>query len=417
MSVWEKAVLAEPAHSTTAERFPAERPAGCPFDPAPEYAGYSERGELPKLACPAGIDAYVVTGYTTARQVLGDGSTSSRAASSFHMLPGVDLHNLAAPGAIVEADGDEHTRLRRLTTPEFTVAGARALTPYLHRIIAEHIDAMLAKDGPVDLVAEFALPIPSLVICEMLQVPYAEREEFQRRAEAALDYGLTAAETAAHVTALHDYMRDLTRTRLDEPSPEDMLGRIILRSREMGAPITEDELATLGMVLLVAGHETTANQLALSVLALLRNPPQWAALCAEPSLVDNAVEELLRYLTVLQFGSLRYTTEPMDIEGHPVDAGEWVVTALSAANRDKTVFPDPDTIDLSRPGTTNHLAFGFGRHACLGQQLARTELRAMLRALLERTPGLRLAVPFEDLEFKTSSIVYGLRSLPVILRP
>ena len=408
------------------EAFPTGRPAGCPFDPDPAYARFRAQPQLPTVSCPAGIDAILLTRYDDMRTVLRDDTASSRGATSFHAQHGVRLDRPADPGNILQLDGEAHDRLRRLLTREFTVARARALRPYLRRIIDEHIDAMLAKDGPVDLVADFALPIPSLVICELLDVPYADRDLFQSHATALSTATTTAAEVVRHTDALLGYLSGLVSDRLANPSEHDLIGRIIQHSRETDAPLAEDETRLLALILLIAGHDTTANQIALSALALLRAPGQFDRLRAElaeaphaddaESPISTAVEELLRYLSVVQFGALRFTTEPVDVAGHRIEPGNWVINALAAGNRDEAIFPDADRIDLHRKAA-NHLAFGFGRHQCIGQQLARVELKETLTALIQRVPALRLAVPFEDLEYKTAGIIYGVTSLPVLVHP
>jgi cytochrome P450 len=197
-----------------------------------------------------------------------------------------------------------------------------------------------------------------------------------------------------------------------EHREDDLLSRLITRAEDQGRPLTVPELVTIGITLLIAGHETTANMIALSTLVLLRNPEQFAALRDDPELAPAAVEELLRYLSVVQFGLFRHVLEDLPLGDTTIKAGEYLIAALPAANRDPSAFPDPDRIDVTRRPSA-HLAFGFGPHQCLGQQLARVELREVCTRLFRRIPTLRLAVPFEQLEFKNNTLVYGVQALPV----
>jgi cytochrome P450 len=391
--------------------FPMTRSGDCPFDPAVGYTELVAQDATPRVSCPVGVDAWVVTGYEDMRTVLGDSRLSSRGATSTHVMQPQELDVPPGPGNLFRHDGEEHSRLRRLLTSEFTVKRIQALRPYIQQLIDQHIDAMLAKTEPVDLVADFALPIPSLVICELLGVAYDDREHFQRQSAALVTTDTTDEEKAAAAEHLQGFIAQLVLAKTAEPT-DDLLSRLIQRGNESGQPLTIPELVTLGVSLLIAGHETTANMIALSTLALLRSPDQLDALRADPSLAASAVEEMLRYLSVVQFGVFRYVTEDIPLGEETLRAGDWLVAALSAGNRDTTVFPDADKIDLKRKASA-HLAFGYGAHQCLGQQLARVELQQVFSTLFQRIPTLRLAVPFEDLRFKDNALVYGLRALPV----
>jgi len=270
---------------------------------------------------------------------------------------------------------------------------------------------MLASEGPVDLVQAFALPIPSLVICEMLGVPYAERAEFQQRSAVLVSVDLPDEVVMRASDELSEYMAGLVIAKQADRE-DDLLSRMITRAEEQGRPLSVEEAVSMGITLLIAGHETTANMIGLSTLALLRAPDQLDALRNDPEVAPTAVEELLRYLTVIQFGLFRYALEDIPLGDETIKAGEYLVAAISSGNRDERVFPDPDQLDLSRKASA-HLAFGFGPHQCLGQQLARVELYEVYTRLYSRIPSLRLAVPFEDVEFKDNTLVYGVRALPV----
>ena len=391
--------------------FPMKREPSRPFDPHPDYAQYRAQGGLPRVACPAGFDAYLVTDYRRAREVLANPTVSSIAASSFHTQRGHDVSKTLGPGNIIQLDGADHVRIRELLTPEFTVRRMRALREYIQKIINQHIDAMLAHGaGPVDFVAEFAVPIPALVICEMLGVPPKDRDDFQRWGTAMMDTDLTRDQQTGPGGEMLGYMARLCAIQMQQPDENTLIGRMIVRS---GSSLTIEELTGVSVVLLVAGHETTANMISLSTLALLQDPEQLAQLRDDPSIAESAVEEMLRYLSVVHFGLLRRATEDFQLNGITIKAGDWIVNATSAANRDPEVFgPTADSIDLTRDAKT-HLAFGFGVHQCLGQQLARIELAEMFKILFQRIETLRLAVPAEEIPLKEASFVYGVKSMPV----
>ncbi|WP_328326445.1 cytochrome P450 [Kribbella sp. NBC_00382] len=391
--------------------FPATRPAGCPFDPASGFTKLREADGPTKVSTPAGIDAWLVTRYADVRAVLPDARLSSRSAPSAHVVPGADLDREVESGSILQADGERHAYLRRLLTSEFTVRRIQALRPRIAELVEEHIDAMLASEGPVDLVQAFALPIPSLVICELLGVPYADRSEFQARSAILVSVDRPEEEVMRASDEINDYMARLVTAKL-ENREDDLLSRLITRAEDQGQPLTMPELVTLAITLLIAGHETTANMIGLSTLALLRDPEQLDALRADPDLGPSAVEEMLRYLTVVQFGLFRHVLEDIEIGDETIKAGEFLIAAIQSGNRDEQAFADPDRIDLSRKAS-RHLAFGFGAHQCLGQQLARVELQEVYTRLYTRIPTLRLAVPFEEITYKDNTLVYGVTALPV----
>jgi len=304
-------------------------------------------------------------------------------------------------------DAPEHTRLRRLLTGQFTVRRMRQLTPAVERTVADQLDAMARAEGPVDLVQAFALPVPSLVICELLGVPYADREEFQSYSSAIVRLDATPEEAQQAHRAMGEFIHRLALTKRAQPT-DDILSDLV-----HSGELTDEELAGVGLLLLLAGHETTANMIALSTMCLLRNPEQLEALRADPSLMDGAVEELLRYLSVIQFGVRRTAKEDFDFQGHRISAGDTVVAALPSGNRDTEHFPgDPDQLDVRRHHSP-HLAFGHGIHQCLGQQLARLEMKAALSALFDRFPTLRLAAPVEEVPMRDDMLVYGVHELPV----
>ncbi|GLZ31019.1 cytochrome P450 [Lentzea sp. NBRC 105346] len=355
------------------------------FDPP---AGLRSHEGLVRLR--HGQDAHLVTRYADVRAVLRDHArfSSDPSRPGYPQLrPVVDKK--AAPGSFLVTDPPLHTRYRRLLTGEFTVRRMEALRPEIERITHARLDAMLAGPQPADLVAGFAMPVPSDVICLLLGVPPEDQEFFSSRSRAHHDRTRSAAEVQAALDELHDYIRAL------------LPGQGLLK--RLSEALTEDEVVGMVVLLLVGGHETTANSIAMSVLALA---DQWATL--RPSDVDGAVEELLRYLSPVHQGVVRAVTS----DGDGMRAGDGVIASLFAANRDPSVYPDPDVLDIRRKAR-GHLAFGDGVHQCLGQTLARVEMRVALRALLERAPGLRVAVPFEEVRFRFDAPICGLYELPV----
>ncbi|UBU09210.1 cytochrome P450 [Nonomuraea gerenzanensis] len=380
-----------------------------PFAPPPGLRG---GGPVRPLDLLNGARAWLVTGFEEARTVLSDARFSAdklrhRDATS-PRPPAEPPRGARADGAFVFMDPPEHTRLRRPLTSQFTVRRMRELESRVREIAVGHIEAMRAAGTQADLVPAFALPLPSLVICELLGVDYADRAEFQERTAVGLSASATPAEQAVARAGLHAFMGRLVSAKRAKPA-DDLLSGLV---HDTDPPLTDAQLTDVALLLLTAGHETTANMLGLGTFALLEHPDQLAALRAEPGLIDNAVEELLRYLSIIQLGVSRVATEPVTLGGVDLPAGATVVIATPEVNRDPRHWTDPDVLDLRRPRTP-HLAFGHGVHQCLGQQLARIELRIGLGELLSRLPGLRLAVPAGQVPLRDEMLVFGVRSLPV----
>ncbi|GAA1577458.1 cytochrome P450 [Actinomadura kijaniata] len=388
---------------------PLRRDPARPFDPPPELTRIAGSGPLTRLAFPDGHVGWLVTGHAAARAVLSDPRFSVRPELRHSPLPRPNVRPAGhdgspAPGWFASMDRPEHTRYRRMLTGWFTLRRMTALEPRVAEITGDRLDAMAAAGPPVDLVTAFALPIPSLVICELLGVPYGDHAFFQERSAAGLDMRRTEAEAMAALGDLLGYLGGLVRRKRAAPA-DDLLSGLI-----GSGDLIDEELANIGLVLLVAGHETTANMLALGVHALLGDPGRPAA----AQLTDTAVEELLRYLTIVHLGApVRAALEDVELDGHLVRAGETVVIGLPAVNRDPGRFADPHTLRLDRADAGRHLAFGHGVHQCLGQQLARIEMRVAYRALFDRFPTLRLAVPAAEITMRESSLVYGVERLPV----
>jgi len=387
----------------------------CPFDPPEEYRRLREEEPVSRLAFPEGMDGWLLSRHEDVRSLLADPRISSKlgfSTSPIRQLPPEAQELLQIrPGQFIRMDPPEHTRYRRLLTGQFTVRRMNALAPRIEQIIADHLDAMGEMARPVDLVQAFALPVPSLVICELLGVPYADRAMFQRQTRELLSITSDGPTLMKARNQMNQYMLDLVRAKRVQPA-DDLLSGLIAREDDPEGALSDEELANIGTGLLIAGHETTANMLALGTLTLLEHPAQLAALRADPSLIDQAVEELLRYSSSVQFGVVRTPTEDIEVAGRRIRADEPIVASLASANRDPRQFPDPDVLDLSRQYSP-HLAFGHGVHQCLGQQLARVELRVGFRALLARFPSLRLAVPLKQVRMRDETFIYGVHELPV----
>lgn len=384
------------------------------FDPAEQLAQVRADEGVTRVVTPFGLAAWLVTRYEDVREVLSDPARFSNARRGLPLPEELELrmseHEILQrrAGQLLALDPPEHTRLRRMLTPEFTVRRIGRLAPRIEKIVEDHLTDLERDGPPADLVSRFALPIPSLVICELLGVPYSERTAFQRRTRRQLDFSVPIGEHIALQRESRDFMRQQVRRAMDAPG-EDLLGRLI---RGHGDALSEDELVGIAGLLLVAGHETTANMLGLGTLALLRHPDQLVLVRDDPAVVEPAVEELLRWLSIVPSAIPRITTTEVTLAGHTIPAGDLVMAGLVAANRDPAFIDDPDRLHLTR-GEIGHLAFGHGVHHCLGAPLARMEMRIAFPALLRRFPRLELAVPFQEVGFRAHHFIYGLHALPV----
>ncbi|MFE0045152.1 cytochrome P450 [Streptomyces albireticuli] len=381
-----------------------------PLDPPGSLTRLNGTAPLHRLRYPDGHVGWLITRHSLVRSVLADPRFSAR--SELKRVPaprpGADpfIGEPALPGWLVDMDRPEHTRIRRPLSGRFTMRAVDRLRPRVQEIVDDHLRAMRETGPPADLVASFALPVPSLTICELLGVPYGSRAEFQRASAVLFSLEVTAAQAAEAMAELDALLLDLVRHRHRHPN-DDLLGKLVA-----DGGLGDQEIAGLGVLLLTAGHETTAGMLGLGTLALLTHPGQLAALRADPGLLPGAVEELLRYLTIFHFGVPRTPLEDVELEGRLIRAGESVTLSLPAANRDPEAFDDPDVLDVTRRAR-GHVAFGYGMHQCVGQNLARAELEIGLGALVSGFPGLELAVPVEDVPLAADSGFYGVHALPV----
>ena len=390
---------------------PMERDAG-PFDPPSQITRLREGRPVSPLVFPDGHEGWLVTGYDAVRQLMADTRLSSRQDLGVvhvpYETPGMPVAtepSPTVPGLFIAMDPPDHTRLRRKLTGAFTVRRMKMLEERIVEITERQLDEMARLSPPVDLVKEFALPVPSLVICELLGVPYEDRDTFQVNSAKFLVRDQSLEDKIAAYVAMTSYLGELVTGKRAEP------GEDILSDLARDDDLSVEELVGIAFLLLLAGHETTANMLALGTFALLEHPAQLAELAADPDLFPDAVEELLRYLSVADI-FYRYATEDIDVGGETIGAGSTVVVSLLAANRDSRRFEDPDRLDIHRKAR-GHLSFGHGVHQCLGQQLARVEMRAGFAGLLRRFPALRLAVPAGEVRLRTDMNIYGVHELPV----
>lgn len=391
-------------------RLPTERPSA--FDPPAEFAELRERCPVARMDFPDGHQGWLITSYPEVRALLADPEFSARQ-ELHHHAPydhpfGKEPIRPAEPGFFIGMDAPEHSRYRRLVAGQFTKRRIALLTPRIEEIAQSCLDAM-EQDGAreADLVAQYAQPIPALVICELLGVPLADADRFKGAIQRFFHLGSDAEESRDAYLAILEYVSELVaRKRAD--LGDDLISGLIARDE-----LNDQELAAVSLLLLVAGYETTANMIGLGAFTLLTHPDQLAVLREDDTLGDNAVEELLRYLPLFRSGGMRAATRDTDVLGRQVKEGECVVLSLAAANRDPARFgPDADRFDLRRTAT-GHVAFGHGPHQCLGSQLARLEMRIAYTALLRRFPGLRLAVAPDEVPLRDDMVIHGAHRLPV----
>jgi cytochrome P450 len=402
------------AEAPTAEvpDYPMARAAGCPFDPPPALRALQAERPITKVRLWDGSTPWLVTGYDDQRALLADPRISTDSTHPHYPYPSAAVkERLREAKTFINMDSPDHARLRRMVTAPFSVKRMEALRPAIQKIVDDLIDAMLAGPAPVDLVEAFALPVPSSVICELLGVPYADHDFFQTNSKILINRNTTPEQAAAATQGLTEYLDRLVDDKLARPG-DDLLSQLAERVR--AGEISQREAANMGILLLIGGHETTANMIALGTLTLLQHPDQLAELreSDDPKLIAGAVEELLRYLNIPHAGRRRVALTDVRIGRVTIRAGEGVILANDLGNRDPAVFPEPDRLDVHRDAR-RHVAFGFGVHQCLGQPLARVELQVVYGTLYRRIPTLKLAVDLDQIAFKHDELVYGVYELPV----
>ncbi|BBC91917.1 cytochrome P450 [Streptomyces rochei] len=398
-----------PATPADPVAFPQDR--NCPYHPPTGYAPLREARPLARVSLYDGREVWMVTGHALARSLLADPRLSSdRRRGEFPSISprfeGVRDRRVALLGQ----DDPEHQRQRRMMIPSFTLKRADGLRPAIQRIVDGLLDTMIEQGPPADLVPAFALPVPSMVICDVLGVPYADHEFFEEQSRRLLR-GPTAADSQGARDRLEEYLGGLVDAKARQSEPGDGVLDDLVHQQLSQGTLERADVVSLAVILLVAGHETTANMISLGTFTLLQNPGRLAELRADPALLPAAVEELMRMLSIAD-GLARVALQDIEIDGTTIRAGEGVFFSTSVINRDPGQYEEPDALDFHRP-TRHHVAFGFGIHQCLGQNLARAELEIALGTLLTRLPGLRLAAPAEKIPFKPGDTIQGMLELPV----
>ncbi|MDT0611085.1 cytochrome P450 family protein [Streptomyces lancefieldiae] len=383
-------------------------------DPYPVYARLRARGPVHRIRMPEGnAEAWLVVGYEAGRAALTDPTLSKDWGKASPSLP---LGAISSGPHMLRADPPDHTRLRKLVAREFTARRVEELAPRIQKTTDALLDRMLARsDGRADLVEALSFPLPISVICELLGVPGLDRDSFRTWSNDALGATAPGARTAA-AASMARYLEELLASKRQQPG-DDLMSALIHGSDGDGDRLSADELRGMAWLLLVAGHETTVNLISNGVLALLTHPEQLAALRADLTLVDSAVEEMLRYDGPVETPTYRFTTEPVTIGDTVVPGGgELVLVALADADRDPARFPEPDRFDITRDAR-GHVAFGHGIHYCLGAPLARLEARIAISTLLERCESLALDIHPAAITWRPGLMIRGPQSLPVRFAP
>ncbi|GAB2872387.1 cytochrome P450 [Streptomyces deserti] len=393
--------------TTTPVAFPQDRT--CPYHPPAAYDPLRATRPLARVTLFDGREVWLVTGHAVARDLLADPRLSSNRNHPAFPMPTARFAAVRdRRTALLGVDDPEHRDQRRTVAGDFTYKRAVELRPRIQEIVDERLDAMIAQGPPAELVSAFALPVPSMVICALLGVPYADHDFFETQSRRLLR-GPAAADVEDARNRLEAYFGELIDRKQKDPGT-GLLDDLVQRQVREGS-VDRAHLVALATILLVAGHETTANMISLGTYTLLQHPDRLAELRADPTLLPAAVEELMRMLSIAD-GLLRLAVEDIEVAGTTIRAGDGVIFATSVINRDETVYPAPDTLDWHRPAR-HHIAFGFGIHQCLGQNLARAELEIALRTLFDRLPGLRPAAPADQIPFKPGDTIQGMLELPV----
>jgi cytochrome P450 len=380
-----------------------------PLDPPPQYAQLRKEAPISRVSMWGGrATPWLITRWEDARAVLGSPAVSTDTTRPGFPSPLADPMVMPR-GFFLFHDDPVHDLFRKALTREFMVKRVEAMREPTTRIFERLVDDMVAGGTSADFVEAIALPLPSLVICELLGVPYEDHDFFQSHSKVLISNAVSGAEKATAQQALGDYLEQLVQDRLRAPK-DDLLSR--LAEHVAAGTFSVRDAADVGAFLLFAGHETTANMIGLGVLALMEHPDQLPRLSAGRAELANAVEELLRYLTIAHTGLSRVATEDITVGGVTIRAGEGIVILLNSANRDADVFDGADELDLARANARQHVAFGYGIHQCLGQPLARMELQVVLPRLFTRLPGLRVE-PGREVVFKQTSAAYGPEAMPV----
>ncbi|MDQ1829199.1 cytochrome P450 [Massilia scottii] len=384
-------------------------PRACPHHPPPEYRQLRLEQPVARVRTPRGDLAWLITRHQDIRAVLTD-----KRFSSDPLAPGYPSYlsgDVAPPpGFFMQMDAPVHSRLRSLVIDEFKGGYVETLRPKMQAIVDSMIDAMLKLPPPVDFVAVMALPTASLIICELLGVPYEDSPFIQSRTDTVLDRSSTAEQSQGAAIELMMYFDRIVTEKEQNPG-DDLLGRLVANpaNRERAS---HQEMVGIAALLLLGGYDTMAQVMGLGTLTLMTHPDQLADLQREPALLDTLVDELVRYWSVNHAGLPRAALEDVEVGGQLIKAGEGVLVMLNSGNRDDSVYPDADQFDIRRQ-CPNHVGFGHGLHKCIGAAFARLELKIVFGTLFERIPGLQLAGDADALAFRHEMVLYGLKAMPV----
>jgi cytochrome P450 len=388
-------------------------PRQCPFVPPAEYRDFQQQPGPVKVQMWDGKDAWLFTRYDDVRAVLGDNRFSGDPhIDGFPSLSPARNAVLDLEPAFIRMDPPQHGHFRRMLTKEFMIKRVSEMRPRIDSIFNRLVDELLEKGPPANLVEDLFLPLTSEVIAGLLDVPASDHGFFQEQSRLKVLLDVDPSIPKAASDRILSYLdRLITERAKDADNRTDLLSRLIVEQVRPGH-LTHRELVIMAELLLMAGHETTANQMALGVFSFLTNPDQLRLLRETPSLLRNAVEEMLRFHTIVHYNAFRVATEDVEVAGQTIRKGDGVIALISGANHDATAFEQPDRFDITRKAD-HHVAFSYGIHQCLGQPLARVELQVVFATLFERMPDLRFAVPLEEIKGKGDHFVQGLEALPV----
>jgi cytochrome P450 len=386
---------------------PVQRPAQCPLHPPAEFVSWRDEPGL-RRAMYHGQPAWVVSRYQDIRAALLDSRLS---ADTIPAALKPESSDSTVPVMFARIDDPEHNRLRRMMTRDFTFRRCEAMRPRIQEMVDQFIDEMIANGPPADLVRDFALPVPSLVIALLLGVPPEDLELFQHNSTLGLETSTTDEVRARAFAEMYVYIQELVDRRSHDPS-DDLISRLVVDYVATGQ-LTRETAAMNGVVMMLAGHETSANMISLGTVALLEHPDVYDRLgrTDDHAVIANIVEELMRYLSIVHSQVDRVATEDFVLGGQLISAGDMVLMNIPAGNWDAEFVDNPESVDAER-NTRGHLGFGYGVHQCIGQNLARVEMQAAFATLARRLPELKLAVSPEELKFKQADI-YGMKELPV----
>ncbi|PRZ42411.1 cytochrome P450 [Antricoccus suffuscus] len=379
-------------------------------NPVEELGALRSEQPIVQLEIPGiGVKVWLVTRYDDVKAFLGDHARFSNDFSKVTEAGELQMLLQQDPGGLGMIDPPDHSRLRKILTPEFTMRRLRRLVPKIDAIVAAQLDEVEKAGQGADLVEHYAMPIPALVICDLLGVPYEERDEFQKHSQDRFNFTGDFSDSLGEIGESLKYMGGVVAKIRQNPN-DGLIGQIIA---EHGDAITDVELAGLADGILTGGHETTASMISLAAHVLMKNPDHVALMRdGDDKQVSDIVDELLRYLTVVQVPFPRLAKEDLVLGGQQIKAGELVIGSLVAANRDESLGANMDEFVPER-GSMSHLAFSYGIHRCIGAELGRMELRQALPALFKRFPTLQHQGPIDETEFRMFSIVFGIESLPV----